>query len=185
MTRIFLDTEFTGLHQGTTLISLAMVAESGEEFYAEFTDYEAAQLFPWLQEHVMPKLWLQHKLEFDRRPGGVYLRGDRSAIHTALDAWLKSFELIEVWADVLAYDWVLFCELFGGALHLPANVFYAPFDLATLFRLKKEITPTGKYQKDLNRFAFAGVSDQWQHNALMDARVEWLCIHKIETSHGS
>jgi len=33
MTKVFLDTEFTGLHQGTSLISLALVAESGEEFY--------------------------------------------------------------------------------------------------------------------------------------------------------
>jgi len=182
VTRIFLDTEFTGLHQRTTLISLAMVAESGEEFYAEFTDYDSSQLFPWLQEHVMPKLWLQNKLDFDRRPGGVYLRGDRDTIRKALEAWLKPFELIEVWADVLAYDWVLFCELFGGALYLPANVFYAPFDLATLFRLKNEITPTCKYQKDLNRFAFAGVSDQWQHNALMDARVESTCTFKLLTA---
>ena len=31
-TKIFLDTEFTGLHQKTTLISLGLVSECGETF---------------------------------------------------------------------------------------------------------------------------------------------------------
>lgn len=32
--KIFLDTEFTGLTQNTSLISIGLVAETGEEFYA-------------------------------------------------------------------------------------------------------------------------------------------------------
>lgn len=44
MVKIFLDTEFTGLHQNAALISLAMVAETGEEFYAEFNDYDESQI---------------------------------------------------------------------------------------------------------------------------------------------
>ena len=35
MTKIFFDTEFTGLHQKTTLISIGLIAETGETFYAE------------------------------------------------------------------------------------------------------------------------------------------------------
>jgi hypothetical protein len=38
-TKIFFDTEFTGLHQGTTLISIGLISECGKTFYAEFTDY--------------------------------------------------------------------------------------------------------------------------------------------------
>ncbi len=34
MFKIFLDTEFTGLTQNGSLISIAFVAETGEEFYA-------------------------------------------------------------------------------------------------------------------------------------------------------
>ena len=37
--KIFFDTEFTGLHKNTTLISIGMIAEDGKTFYAEFTDY--------------------------------------------------------------------------------------------------------------------------------------------------
>ena len=36
--KIFFDTEFTGLHKNTTLISIGLVAENGKKFYAEFND---------------------------------------------------------------------------------------------------------------------------------------------------
>ncbi len=48
MQTIFLDTEFTGLTQSTQLISLALVADTGEEFYAEFTDYELEDASDWM-----------------------------------------------------------------------------------------------------------------------------------------
>jgi hypothetical protein len=37
-TKLFLDTEFTGLHQNTTLISIGLIADTGDTFYAELTD---------------------------------------------------------------------------------------------------------------------------------------------------
>lgn len=37
---IFFDTEFTGLHKNTTLISIGCVDENGRTFYAELTDYD-------------------------------------------------------------------------------------------------------------------------------------------------
>lgn len=43
-TKIFFDTEFTGLHQKTTLISIGFIAETGETFYAELTDYNKSQI---------------------------------------------------------------------------------------------------------------------------------------------
>jgi len=39
-TKIFFDTEFTGLHQNTTLISIGLISECGKTFYAELTDYD-------------------------------------------------------------------------------------------------------------------------------------------------
>src|ERR1035437_7527342 len=115
MKKIFLDTEFTGLHQKTTLISLATVAESGEEFYAEFTDYDRTQINDWLNKNIISNLWITNNQTFDRSQNGTYLKGDRITIKESLQRWLGQFEGVEIWADVLAYDWVLFCELFGGA----------------------------------------------------------------------
>ena len=38
--KVFFDTEFTGLHRNTTLISIGLVSEDGRTFYAEFNDYD-------------------------------------------------------------------------------------------------------------------------------------------------
>jgi hypothetical protein len=179
MTKIFLDTEFTGLHQHTTLISLALVAESGEEFYAECTDYDSLQLNDWLKENVLSKLWLTNNAEFGKSENGTYLKGDKVIIKEALQKWFSQFETVEIWADVLAYDWVLFCELFGGAFNIPSNIFYAPFDLATLFRDRNHIKPELGFDGDVRRFGFVNADESLQHNALEDARVEKLCFEKL------
>ena len=180
MVKIFLDTEFTGLHQYTTLISLAMVAETGAEFYAEFNDYNVTQVDVWLRENIISKLEMGENNEsFSNSGNTTRIKANRTQIKDALDTWLKQFDGIEIWADVLAYDWVLFCELFGGAFRIPENIFYAPFDLATLFRIKGCIEPLGKLDKDVSRFEFAGIDINKQHNALEDARVEMACYRNL------
>lgn len=50
---LFFDTEFTGLHKDTTIISLGIVAENGRKFYAEFTDYDEIQCDDWIKENVL------------------------------------------------------------------------------------------------------------------------------------
>jgi hypothetical protein len=60
ITKLFLDTEFTGLHQNTTLISLGIISDTGKKFYAEFNDYDDSQIDEWLTDNV-----LKH-LHFDR-----------------------------------------------------------------------------------------------------------------------
>lgn len=178
--KLFLDTEFTGLQQHTSLISLALVAESGDEFYAEFNDFDKTQTFDWLEDHVLAKLEFNHTETLQLTTGLSFkIKASSSEIVEALRKWLEQFESVEIWADVLAYDWVLFCELFGGARNLPEHIFYAPFDISTLFRLRGLITPINNYQTDLNRFNYAGVSDNMQHHALHDARVEKICYEKM------
>lgn len=57
--KVFLDTEFTGLHQNTTLVSIGLVAENGDTFYAELTDYDESQVDSWLQKNVINNLYLE------------------------------------------------------------------------------------------------------------------------------
>lgn len=59
MTKLFFDTEFTGLHQNTTLISIGIIADSGERFYCELDDYDKEQIDSWLIENVLKGL--RHK----------------------------------------------------------------------------------------------------------------------------
>ena len=50
--RYFLDTEFNGF--GGALLSIALVPEEGEEFYAVLECADPIE--PWVQRHVLPYL---------------------------------------------------------------------------------------------------------------------------------
>ena len=148
-TKVFFDTEFTGLHQKTTLISIGLIAESGESFYAEFTDYDKSQIDEWLQKNVLDNLTLQNEGyvgPYER----MNVRGDSELVQTKLRDWLNQFEKVEMWSDCLAYDWVLFCQIFGHAFSIPKNVYYIPFDICTLFKALG-------IDADINREQFAGI----------------------------
>lgn len=179
-TKVFLDTEFTGLHQATSLISMALVAETGEEFYAEFTDFNTTEISDWIQQNVISHLQLTEHTNGLITDGQLTLcKGTKHEIKEHLKSWLAQFPAIEIWADVPAYDWVLFCELFGGAMHVPQNIFYAPFDIATLFRANGWIKPKSKYEQDVNRQQFADIQFIHQHHALHDARMVAACVKKL------
>ncbi len=190
-TNLFIDTEFTGLHQNTTLISIGIVAANGETFYAELNDYDHTQIDDWLQENVLANLKFMPPPEgqdehyiLSRSPTNptsnsifkgysVELRCDTTTLRTALTSWLGQFQKVEVWSDCLAYDWVLFNEIWGHAFNIPKNVYYAPFDICTLFKYKG-IDP------DVNREKFANMFDSTEkHNALWDARVIQVCYTKL------
>lgn len=178
-TKLFFDTEFTGLHQNTTLISIGIVAESGETFYAELTDYDKSQIDEWLQKNVIENLVLQHET---RQMLGLFgigksdsFVGDIPRLKTALEKWLSQFEHVEMWSDCLSYDWVLFNQIFGHAFNIPKNVSYIPLDICTLFKVK-DIDP------DIPREDFAGCDKMYgrqKHNALWDAKVIKMCYEKL------
>jgi len=174
MTKVFFDTEFTGLHQNTTLISIGLIAETGETFYAEFTDYDKAQVNDWIKENVIEKLHLQHIGLYANGVHSTY-KGNKNTMAAYLQTWFSQFEHVEIWSDCLAYDWVLFCELFGGAFGIPKSIYYIPMDICTLFKAKG-IDP------DINREEFAGIqSRDEKHNALWDAKVIMECYNKLQT----
>jgi hypothetical protein len=206
--KVFLDTEFTGLHQKTSLISLALVSECGAEFYAEFTDYDRSQIDDWLQDNVIANLaivgsetHLLHEAQggFDvatchwmGRKNILHMAGRTSLIVEELRTWLGRVSggkdgSIEIFSDCLAYDWVLFCELFGGAFGVPKSVYYIPSDLCT--RLAEHgVDP------DVSREEFAeGLWDETvingvvrdKHNALHDARVIQVCNQKLDMFKGA
>lgn len=163
-TKIFFDTEFTGLHQNTTLISIGLVAETGQELYAEFTDYDKNQIDDWLTDNVISKL---------SEPEGF--TGDRDFVGTKLADWLSQFEYVEMWSDCLSYDWVLFCQIFGHAFSIPHGINYIPFDICTVMKIKG-VDP------DISREKFAYgeyYSDMPKHNALWDAKTIQSCYNKL------
>lgn len=190
-TKLFLDTEFTGLHKNTTLISIGIVSDDGKEFYAELSDYDESQIDDWLQENVINNLkfiepkegedefFLAVRSKSNLAPNDLYdsysvsLRGNKKEIKIELSRWLSQFNSSEIWSDCLAYDWVLFNDIFGGSFDIPSNIYYIPFDICTSFK-EKGIDP------DVNREEFSGMkSDVDKHNALWDAKVIKECYLKL------
>lgn len=169
--KVFFDTEFTGLHQNTTLISIGCVAEDGRTFYAEFDDYSREQCDGWIKNNVLTHLLYSGEYGPFAGTSEWFMRNDKRMVATVLRLWLSQLGPVEMWSDCLAYDWVLFNELFGGALEIPENIYYTPFDLCTLLKIKG-IDP------DVNREEFAGMAGGPKHNALWDARVIKACYEK-------
>ena len=188
MTKVFFDTEFTGLHQNTTLISIGLISECGKTFYAELNDFDKTQIDEWLQENVINNLrfkepkqgedeyYVATRSSENKVPNDLYksfsleLRGDKSVVAFQLMQWLEQFEKVEMWSDCLSYDWVLFNQLFGHAFNIPENVYYIPFDICTLFKAKG-IDP------DISREEFSNMKENAQkHNALWDAKVIKRCF---------
>ena len=178
--KIFFDTEFTGLHQNTTLISIGLITEDGQTFYAELTDYDSDQIDDWLQENVISHLRLHQNPEnmataWALGNGSVEVKAASNAIANLLARWLEQFDIAEMWSDTLAYDWVLFCQLYGHALNIPKNIYYIPFDIATLMKINN-IDP------DINREEFAEMGGKIaKHNALWDARIIKACYERLVT----
>lgn len=180
MERIFFDTEFTGLHQKTTLVSIGLIADSGKQFYAELNDFDKTQIDDWLQENVIDNLDMQTSRagitrRYEHLDKTVYF-GDIKGLKNALTEWFSEFGEVEIWTDCLVYDWMLFNEIFGHAFNIPKNVYYIPFDICTVFK-DSNIDP------DINReeFAFEGEEpkDAKKHNALWDAIVIKKCFERL------
>lgn len=126
MTRIFFDTEFTGLKKDTDLISIGLVSEDGKEFYAEFTDFDESKIddMQWIKTNV-----LDNTITY----GGVdptqiiidednFVQGTKEEIAKQLMLWLNQFDTIEMISDVCHYDYVLFIDIFGSAFDLPEKI---------------------------------------------------------------
>lgn len=177
---IFFDSEFTSLQQQSSLISIALVADTGDEFYAEFTDYDQHQVNDWVAEHVISNLFLDERNMQPDNLQKMYIKGDGAEIKSSLVKWLGQFgdkeNSIQLWGDCPPWDWVLFCELFGGAFGIPSSIHYMPMDLATLFNLK-----TGNPDTKRKKFIDDSLKhlNLKQHNALFDAHMIKACYEKL------
>lgn len=204
-TKIFFDTEFTGLHQKTTLISIGLISECGKTFYAEFNDFDKTQLNDWLKENVIANLKFKEpkkggdeyyaatRSQDNKTPNDLYksysieLRDETSVIKHQLLQWLEQFEEVVMWSDCLAYDWVLFNEIFGHAFNIPKNVYYIPMDLCTLLEIKgidpdisREKLACIENMKMPNGLYPEKETDIPKHNALWDAIIIRECYKNAQ-----
>lgn len=185
--KIYFDTEFTGLHQNTTLISIGMIAEDGRSFYAEFSDYDKKQVDKWIQKNVINNLKFNNitglwSKQTPNKPTNEYsleIKGDNIEIMIELKNWFEKFEDVELIADgFISYDYDLINKLFNN--DLPFNVEFNRKNLRdTLFLWGLKINDFDIPLKIMEQWGKRG------HNALEDAVVIKKCYEKCNFKKGS
>ena len=130
MRTYFFDTEFTGLRKDTTLISIGIVSDTGDRFYAELTDYDEGMCDEWIEKNVLDHLVLSGNAELeeslvaDNKTTTVI--GSKADVCCELMEWLEmdanfdsDYAAVFV-SDVSHYDMVLLIDLLAGnAMKLP------------------------------------------------------------------
>lgn len=186
--KIFFDTEFTGLHKNTTLISIGLVDENGRTFYAEFSDYDRSQCDNWIKDNIIYNLkfiksaQLEYFVNIHENSWEVY--GDKEYIKLVLMDWLSKYEDVQLVSDCCHYDMVLFIDIFGDAFCLPDKVNPVCHDINQDIAKHFKISETEAF--DLSREGIIEstnelISKYWsnevinidgdKHNSLYDAKV--------------
>lgn len=184
--RIFFDTEFTGLRKDTTLISIGLVAETGQKFYAEFTDYNEKMCDDWIRHNVLGNLFL-HKAIETPDDKTLYVIDTKNGIACELNNWLQQFYCIEFVSDVCHYDMVLLIDLlsYGGtAFDLPAKIPAVCHDLNQDIARHYGISDEKAFdmsREDLVKDLCDKEIEGRKHNALYDAEVIKAIFDEIGT----
>lgn len=172
---IFFDTEFTGLHKNTTLISIGCVADNGKTFYAELTDYDKSQCNDWIKENVINHLLLgTEHFVLRSEPEKCEVQGTKNQIKKYLALWLSQFKSVQLISDVCHYDMVLFIDLFGTAFDLPENVSASCRDINQDIARHYGILESEAFDKSREEIVSETSGKPIpgdKHNALYDARI--------------
>jgi DNA polymerase III epsilon subunit-like protein len=172
---VFIDTEFTGEHAYTSLVSLGLVTLEGDELYITLNDYDRHQVTDWLVNNVLKDIDCEKSV-------------DSETAYKVLSEFLEKYSdghPVFVVSCGLLQDYLLMLELYKfsqperkyfHALHcLPDYLnHYAGIDLNTLFR-------TCCIDPSIDRAEYAGMKNSIKrHNALDDAKVVRGCFLKLQ-----
>lgn len=188
--KIFFDTEFTGLHKNTTLISIGLVDENDRTFYAEFSDYDESQCDEWIHENVIKYLkWskegpIEDFVNYSGDLNHCEVYGCKEYIKEVLADWLSKYDEVELVSDCCHYDMVLFIDIFGNAFCLPNNVNPACHDINQDIAKHFKISETEAFdlsREEIIKSTNELISKYWpdelikiegdKHNSLYDAKV--------------
>jgi hypothetical protein len=154
--RWFLDTEFNENGKTIELISIALVSEDGQEYYAVSSEFNAEDCNDWVKANVLTKLPPFDMLGTAR---GESIWKPRDEIANEIrELVLQGDEKPEFWAYFADYDWVALCQLYGAMVDLPPG-----FPMFCL-DLKQEM-----YRRDLKKSDIPIVNTDG-HSALSDAK---------------
>lgn len=175
--KVFYDTEFVDDGERIHLISIGMVDEAGNSYYAVNSDEGPLELVRrdyWLMNHVAP--WLPRRgslsLGSNGQPGTFNLDTTNSAvkprwvIRNEVRDWLLSRPGegdLELWAWFGAYDHVALAQLFGRMVNLPNGIPMFTNDICTLLVQAERVTGGPVVMPE---------QDMYEHHALHDAEFD-------------
>lgn len=169
---IFLDTEFTGVHAGTTLISIGMVTLEGEEWYVSLNDYDKNQVTPWIRENVLPFIESRESLPkaeaFPKMKEFLeqYAGGEKICLVSA-GKLIDIILVFELWKESNKDNPHFSMKELPSYLNHGSHL-----DLNSLFLLSG-------LDPDMDRGVFADRKGQREHHALEDAKVVRECFLKL------
>lgn len=169
--KIFFDTEFTGLHKNTTLISIGLVSEDNRQFYAEFTDYDEEQCNDWIRKNVLDNTLMKNWKKRGEKYIENYYLGTKYEIGKMLENWLAQFNEVEFISDVCHYDMVLLLDIFGGAFSLPKQCSPSCYDINQDIARFYNISQKEAFDKSREEIIKGIDIGGEKHNALYDAKV--------------
>ena len=101
--RIFFDTEFIEDGHTIDLLSIGLVRQDGQTYYAEPAETDRSRASDWVKENVLPNL-----------TGPVKPRD-----LIAAEVYEFTWPAPTFWAWYADYDWVALCQLYGRMIDLP------------------------------------------------------------------
>jgi len=123
--KYFIDTEFMESPCTIELISIGIFAENSRTFYAESNEFDPHKANPWVQKHVFPQLKydpFNEKIRFGfsmcEDEFSIEMLGNKNEIQQEILRFIGT-DKPEFWGYYSAYDWVVFCWLFGPMIALP------------------------------------------------------------------
>lgn len=178
---VFFDTEFTGEHAFTTLVSIGLVTLDGEELYITLNDYDKDQVTDWLKENVLKyidtKKSINKKQAYEKISNFLekYSNGQKINLVSAgkMNDIILLYQLYHQGSPKLKY----FHFLHGLPDYLNHS---GHLDLETMFNLA-DIKIEHQDQSEIGgREKYADVKiKQEKHNALYDAKIVKECFKKL------
>ena len=171
---VFIDAEFTGEHQFTTLVSIALVGEDGEYIHLTFNQYDPEQVTDWLRDNVIRNIEASKSVSYQEGFKSIkkWLENYRENKNISLISVGKTLDIIllfQLWHldhKARRYFHNLHClpEFLNHSAH---------FDLPTIFWMSG-IDP----EIDRNTLLSHSLPGK-RHDALYDARVVRECFYAV------
>ena len=87
---IYFDCKFTNFERNSDLISLGLITENGDKFYAEFIDYNREFLTQKVKDEVISNLWATSKGYDAFNESDYFVIGTKKEITSKLEEFLSN-----------------------------------------------------------------------------------------------